>query len=361
MIAASSRVSISKTCFPAAVLLFCLAAGTALAEVKLPRYIQFTVQSADGYFFPIGEAEFCTPDGECSYADIEKGFPGHFYLDTDDLEAGQSYSIKIYEKNLAVPYEINGWTFRPKDFDPLYDPRVGIEKFLVYPRFQGTEDGELIYRLDTTLNPEWVERKNMPRFTGPDTLPDHPRILAKVGMPIMLGGKFGTDDHAIGGVDDVRPGISLGATWRNKYPRHPPELDNWIPFHEWGVTYAQNRYEVWEIVAPGRRSDVTFHRLHVHYGFGRMDQEYENHWSLGAQVGLAGVFDGADLLEYEGTSYGRLGAGAYANLIRRMFEVGRVDVALSLRTECLYYLADSRPDDFWFGLAPTISLGLVVF
>ncbi len=338
-----------------------LPTGLAMAGVKLPRYIQFTVQDADGNFFPIGEAEFCTPEGDCYYADIEIGFPGHFYMDTRNLVAGQAYEVRIYDRDVAVHFEMKDWTFRPQDFDPLFDPFVQAEKFLIYPRFQGQEDGGLVYRLDTTLNPVWAERKHQPRYTGPDTLPDYPRLLTSAAVPVMLGGKFGTDLEALGGIDDVRPGISLSGNWRFHFPRHPPERDDWIGFREWGATYAQNRYEVYQIVAPGRRSDVTFHRFKFHFGFGRMTQSYTTQWSMGAQIGLGGIYDGAALLRYDGRKYTRLGGGAYAELMKRVFEKGRVDIGLKLRTEVLYYLGDKGPDDFWFGLAPSFSLGLVVY
>ncbi len=186
-------------------------------------------------------------------------------------------------------------------------------------------------------------------------------MLASVGMPLMLGGKFGTDAEALGGVDDVRPGISLSGIWRFHYPRREPERDNWVSFREWGLTYAQNRYEVWEIVAPGRRSDVTFHRLQMRLGVGRMSQSYATHWSAGAQVAFSGVYDGSRLLRYQERYYNRFGAGAYFSVLRRFCEVGRVDVALRMKAETLYYFADQGPDDFWFGLAPAVSVGLVVF
>jgi len=342
-------------------LLLILAPYSARARDHLPRFIQFTVQDADGNFFPIGEVEFCTPDGDCLYADIDRDFPGNFYLPTKPLVPGQAYEVRIYDRNVSVHYELRDWTFRPQDFDPVYDPYVEAEKFLIYARFRGQEDGGLVYRLDTTLNPDWVERKEMPRYTGPDSLPDYPELLATVGMPLMLGGKFGTDGEALGGVDDVHPGLSLSGTWRFHYPRREPERDHWVRFREWGLTYAQNRYEVRQIMAPGRGSDLTFHRLKIHLGLGRMSQSYATQWSAGAQVAVGGVYDGPQLLRYLGQKYNRVGAGAYIHIQRRLFEVGRVDLALSVRTETLYYFADQRPDDFWFGLAPSVSIGLVVF
>ena len=40
---------------------------------------------------------------------------------------------------------------------------------------------------------------------------------------------------------------------------------------------------------------------------------------------------------------------------------GGLDVGAILEVGAIYYPADVEDDDFWFGLAPTISLGVVVF
>lgn len=338
-----------------------LRAGTVRAEDLVPRYLQFMVQDQDGHFFPMGEVELCTPDGNCQYADIKPDFPGHFFFPSARLQPGVAYTVRIYDLNVAVLYEMRNWVYAPRDYDPSFDRLVDEDKFLVYPRFQGQPDGGLTFQLDTTLNPEWLKKKNLPRFTGPDSLPDFPRLVAGFQIPVMLGGKFRTDLNALGGVDDVRPGMGLFGAYRFGYPRHLPPRDGWVFFQELLFSYQQNRYETWEVITPGRRSDVTFHRVKISYGLGRMNASFSSHWSVGLTAAAGGIYDGSQILKYLGRTYRRTGVGLRATGLQKFFQVGRVDVGLSAQLELMYYFADNGPDDFWFGTAPSASLGLVVY
>ncbi|MCP4290306.1 MAG: hypothetical protein GY780_00550 [bacterium] len=347
------------------IMLVLLALGLGLTPAKaaerVHRFIKFTIQDPDGNFFPIGEVEFCTPEGKCIYADIEKDFPGHFVVPSEELERGTAYSVLIYDKQVAVHYEMNNWVYQPKDYDPGFDRMVELDKFMIYPRFHGTENGDMVFRIDTTLNPEWALRKNVSQYAGPDSTNGFPELVAGFSVPVMLGGNFTTNQDALGGIDDVRPGIGLSGSYRFGYPRYMPEMDNWIFFHELTVAYQQNRYETWEIMTPGRRSDVTFHRLKVSYGVGQMSQSFASHWSVGVTAAFGGVYDGTTMLKYLDRSYKRRGFGIKASWLQRMFQVGRVDVGASGQLELMYYSGDTSADDYWFGMAPSVSIGLVVF
>jgi len=357
----SSQRSWIPVVFMLTFLAFQLAVTPASAQDKVPRFIQFTVQDSVGNFFPIGEVEFCTPDGECLYADIKNDFPGHFVVPSSKLEPGVAYSVLIYDLNVSVHFEMHNWVYVPRDYDLAFDRFVSVNKFLVFPRFHGRQDGGMTFRLDTTLNPEWAIRKNLPKYTGPDSLPDFPKLVAGFQVPIMLGGKFKTDQTALGGVDDVRPGVGLYGAMRFGYPRHMPPRGHWVFFQELTVGYQQNRYETWEIITPGRRSDVTFHRVKLSYAMGQMSQSLGFHWSLGVTAAFGGVFDGPEVLSYLGRNYQRPGIGCKASGLNRLFKVGRVDVGISAQVELMYYFADNGPDDYWFGVAPSASVGLVVF
>ncbi len=343
------------------ILAACLPSGPVEAQDRVHRFIQYTLQDSNGNFFPIGEVEFCTPEGECLYADIEKDFPGHFIMRSSELEPGVAYTVRIYDLNVAVHFEMDNWVYAPRNYDPSFDRFVETDKFLVYPRFHGHEDGGMTFRLDTTLNPEWALRKNLPKYAAPDSTPDYPRLVAGFQAPFMLGGKFKTDNSAIGGVDDVRPGLGIYGTIRFGYPKHMPPRDHWIFFQEITLGYQQNRYETWEIVTPGRRSDVTFHRVKLSYGMGQMSQSFGSHWSLAVTVATSGLYDGTEMLKYVDRSYRRSGFGCKASALQRLFQVGRVDVGISAQMELMYYFADTGSDDFWYGTAPSASIGLVVF
>lgn len=338
-----------------------LVPAPAWAQDRVHRFIQYTVQDPDGNFFPIGEVEFCTPDGNCLYADIEDDFPGHFIVPSQQLEAGVAYTVRIYDLNVSVHFEMRNWTYIPRNYDPAFDRFVDLDKFLVYPRFKGQDGGGLTFRLDTTLNPEWALRKNLPKSAGPDSTPDFPELIVGFQVPFMLGGKFKTEQSAIGGVDDVRPGLGLSGTLRFGYPDHMPARDHWVFFQEITFAYQQNRYETWEIITPGRRSDVTFHRVKLSYGLGQMTQSYGTHWSVGVTAAYGGIYDGIEKLKYVDRSYSRSGFGVKASALQRIFKVGRVDVGVNIQAELMYYFADNGPDDYWFGVAPSASFGLVVF
>lgn len=269
--------------------------------------------------------------------------------------------MRIYDTRVAVHYEMHNWVYSPKDYDPSYDRIVELDKFLIYPRFHGDAGGSMTFSLDTTLNPEWAKRKNISQFTGPDSLPDFPRLIAGFQVPVMLGGKFKSDLSALGGIRDVKPGLGLFGSYRFGYPRHLPERDGWIFFHELTVAYQQNRYETLEIMTPGRVSDVIFHRLKVGYGLGKMSQSYTSHWSVGVTAAVGGVYDGSEILKYLGRSYNRSGFGCRASWLQKTFTTGRMDVGVSLQLELMYYFADKIPDDYWYGMAPSASIGLVVF
>ena len=341
------------------VLLLCSTAAG--AEDRVHRFIQYTVEDQDGNFFPIGEVEFCTPEGQCLYADIEDDFPGHFVMLSENLEPGTAYSVRIYDSRVAVHYEMHNWVYSPRDYDPSFDRIIEVDKFLVYPRFHGTADGGLVFHLDTTLNPEWAKRKNISQFTGPDSLPDFPKLIAGFNVPVMLGGKFRTDPGALGGVTHVRPGLGVSGSIRFGYPRHLPARDHWVFFHELTVAYQQNRYETREIMTPGRLSDVTFHRLKLSYSMGQMSQSYGSHWSVGVSAAFGGVYDGSQVLRYLGRDYKRSGFGCRATWLQKTFTAGRIDVGVSLQLELMYYFADTIADDYWHGVAPSASFGLVVF
>lgn len=337
------------------------AALPALARDKLPVLIQFSIQDENGNFFYEGEIEFCTPDGECVFADIHPGFPGHFFLPRADLKAGEPYTVFVYDKQVKVLFEMRGWTFNPEDYNPGYNSYWELDQFLIFPHFKAHPDRQLTFHLDTTLNPEWQVVSGL-GFADEemDNLPDWPELMATIQSPFMAGGKFRSDESAAGGVTKVYPGIGLSTTWRSGYPRIVPERDSRVGFRELQASYNQNRYGTMGVYFPGRNSDVSFHRMVLSYGLGQMDQTMLNHWSLSLAVGVGGIYDGSNILRYNGRKYFMVGGGIKARYIHALYVTDNLKVGLDVQLEWIHY-PGAEDDDYWYGSAPAAIFGFTVY
>ncbi|MCB1182960.1 hypothetical protein KDM41_05965 [bacterium] len=345
--------------FLAAALLAALPAWSAAARPGL-GFLQFSVQDLEGEFIPIGEVEFCLDDADgCLYADIDRGFPGHFNINSQDLLPDRDYTVMIYTMDVRVIYEIRGWRFVPEDYDRGWDKVLNCEKFLVYPQFRGDPQGRMEFRIDVTLNPVWEERAGA-AFTieEPDPL-KFPDVLFTAQIVGQLGDRFGEDPEA--GVIGASAGWQLGLTWRHGYPERHVWDEGWVTSRELTLSYGQNRYETASIMAPGRTGDVTFHRLEVSYGLSRMSQSQVLHYGVAAVLSLGGIYDGHDVLKYLDRTYHLRGVGVRGHFRKMFLSGGGLEVGAVLEAGAVYYPADTDQHDFWSGLAPTASLGLVVF
>ena len=338
------------------------AVSPTLAREKLPQLIQFSIQDENGNFFHEGEIEFCTPEGECLFADIHPGFPGHFFLPSADLQPDVPYTVFVYDKEVKVLFEMRGWTFIPADYDPAYSAYWEMNQFLIFPHFTAHADRRLTFHLETTLNPEWQVVTGLGYGDQDyDNLPDWPTFLARVEMPFLFGGNFQTSGDAAGGIISLRQSYGLGAVWRSKYPRVVPHRDRGVWFREFGVAYNQTRYETEGVYYPGRDSDVKFHRLLLTYGIGRMDQGMQNHWGLSGVLGVGGIYDGTRLVRYLSRDFQMVGVGVQATFQHELFETRRLRVGLSVKARWLYYPSDGDENDHWYGSAPSAAVGLVFY
>ena len=334
----------------------------AAAEAPVPRFIQFSIQDESGNFFPQGEIEFCTPSGRCIYADIQPGFPGNFYLPSEQLHADTLYTVMIYDPQVQVLWEMRDWVFEPQKYEVRWNRWLNADKFLIFPRFFVHPGRRMTFEIDTALNPEWERLMGrVGGYAGPDSLPDYPRFLFAVQGPVQLGGRFGSDPSAAGGVSAVKPGIGLAGILRFGHPRRVLERDQWASFREVALGYAQNRYETLEVVTPGRRSDVLFHRAWLAAGYGRMNQEMTTQWSVAGALSWGGIYDGSEVLKYLGRTYRMFGPGIQARGVFSVWSTDRADVGLIGQAELMYYFADAGENDFWYGWAPSVSAGLVVY
>ncbi|MBU8869607.1 MAG: hypothetical protein KOO60_01915 [Gemmatimonadales bacterium] len=348
------------------VLLGCLLAISPLsslaAEVKALSFIQFSIQDESGNFFPQGEVEFCTPSGRCIDAAIQPGFPGNFYVPSEELHADTLYTVMIYDQQVKVLWELRDWVFEPEKYDVRWNRYLNLDKFLIFPRFVVYPGRRMTFDIDTTLNPEWERMMNrVDGYAGPDSLPDYPSFLAAAQVPVSLGLKFGSDLSAAGGVSAAKPGWGLVGVKRFGYPRWVLKRDHWAFFREVSLGYSQNRYETLEVTTPGRRSDVLFHQAWLAAGFGMINQEMTAQWSVAGAVSWGGLYDGTEVLKYLDRTYRMYGAGFQLRAVQSLWETERADFGLTGQAHLIYYFADTDESDFWLEWAPSISVGLVVY
>lgn len=323
--------------------------------------IIFSVQEQSGSFYTRGVVEFCY-DGECLFADIDLGFPGHFTIPFESFRPGVPYTVMIYDTKMNVLYELREWVFEPELYDRHWDSLHEANKFLVFPQFHAQADGTLRFEIVSTLNPQWEDLTGRGKSSRDvDLLPDYPNLWAGCRANFMLGGKFTSDSDAAGGVIDGKTGFGLTVGMRTGFPETKPERDGWLGFREFSVTYVQNRYDTREVMTPGRLSDVTLHRVNLAYGFGRVSQDNRRQWTAAAVLSVGGVWDAGRKLRYLDRTYGLVGAGVQAAYGLRIHHDRRVDVGLWVQVELIHYPVDAADDDYWYGLAPAAAVGLMVY
>ena len=331
-----------------------------LAKAPPPGPIIFSVQEQSGSFYTRGVVEFCY-DGDCFFADIDLGFPGHFSIPYENFQPGVPYTVMIYDMKMNVLYEQREWIFEPELYDGHWDTFHEVDKFLVFPQFHAQPDRTLRFEIATTLNPRWEELSGLGMGRNVDELPDYPNLWAGCRATFLLGGKFTSDSEAAGGVLDGKTGFGLAVGWRTGFPEQKPERNGWLGFREFSVTYVQNRYDTREVMTPGRVSDVSLHRVNLAYGFGRVSQDNRQQWTVAAVLSVGGVYDGDRKLRYLDRKYDLVGGGLQAAYVLRIHHDRRMDVGLWIQAELIHYPVDADDDDYWYGLAPAAAVGLMVF
>lgn len=342
-----------------------LAAGQATATTVTgspPPFLRLSVQDPDGNFFPHGEVELCLHGGGCLYADIDRGYPGQFIVPTEKLMPDGLYQVLVYDPDVDVVYEMRDWRYVAKDHDPGYDILLGVEKFIVFARFRGQPGGGLTFEIANTLNPEWEARAGLAlAAAGPDSAPDFPRLAGRLTAPFLFGSHFRDAPAAAGGVLSVDVGLGLAMAWRSHYPKRLITSERWLPFHEVTLAWDGNLYTTAEVLTPGRASDVTFHRLTVAYGVGRLSPAGDTQLSLSLVAGAGAVLDGTEVLRYLGREYKMFGLGARLVCIREVAAGRGVRFGLCGIVEALRWWAQPVGTDHWHGLAPSLALGVAIF
>jgi hypothetical protein len=324
-----------------------------------------------------GSVVFCPLAADCLECPIAAD--GTIELDRTRLEQGTAYTIIVYSAQRAVLFATFEWVYDAAPFERAPSGKA------VVPRLRGTKKQEVVLEFvpaeDVTPPPPKVTAPQKPE---PAAVPDKkqpapvppkkkptpvqaadgdrhvatPRLAFGVYVPFMLGGHFGVDRDALGGVTDVAPGFGVVAAWRFGYPPAGASGRQAVPFRELSLSYALNRYTVGEIVDPTRSSDLTFHRVNLALGIGRLTAR--TLLSGAVAIGYGGVYDGSERLEFRGRSYGMFGVGFQGRCGYRLLGGAAHGLGLLGQVDLMYYPADHGDDDHWYGFAPSLSAGVMV-
>jgi hypothetical protein len=232
----------------------------------------------------------------------------------------------------------------------------------VAPRLRGDDRAQVSF--DFGPAPAPVESPRVPIAATPTlttSLPPpalaRPRLVLSAYVPFMFGGHFGADPDALSGVQDVSPGF--GGSLGLRFGYRPYAGAGPATFREVGFAYALNRYTVRGADDPAASSDLTFHRATLTFGLGRRFARAE--YSVALAVGYGGVYDGKERLSVGGRDYGMVGIGVQGRLAIRMVGGSSHGLAVLGLADLMYYAADASDDDHWYGLAPSLGAGVLVY
>jgi hypothetical protein len=357
---------------------FCLCA-LACVVPAIARAAPTQVRAVDDAGAPItaGSVVFCPLAADCLEFPIAAD--GTFELDRTRLEQGTAYTIIVYNVQRAVLFATFEWIYDAAPFE-----RASSGKTIV-PELRGTKKQEAVLEFvpageeapappkvsaPQKPDPAEVPEKKKPAPVPPKKMPAPvraaewdrrvatPRLAFGVYVPFMLGSHFGVDRDALGGVTDVAPGLGVVVAYRFGYPPAGEPGRRVVHFRELSLTYALNRYTVGDIVDPTRSSDLTFHRVSLALGFGRLTARTLLSGALA--VGYGGVYDGSERLEFNDRSYGMVGVGFQGRCGYELFGGAAHGLGLLGQVDLMYYPADHGDDDHWYGFAPSLSAGVMV-
>jgi hypothetical protein len=322
----------------------------------------------DGQFFTLldptrpaplgGVIAFCPRDTTCLEILLEPGAT-EFALAVDALVPEEMYRVIYRPTGATREHPLDGWVYAPQNWAADIDPYLGIPREIVVPTFVVTTGGGLGFRVDRTPSPVWQRaNRNLMAVTSGVKAP--PRWLFAIGTPLVLGGNFSSDPDALFGVESVKAGFALSASWRPRDDSDGQTLPTqWHRYFELTVAYALNRYDTQLALAPDEQGNVTFHRVLLAGGIGTMRGAAGADLGAGGVIGIGGIYDGSDVLEYDGRRYTLFGLGIYLRAAYT-FALGNIGLGPFGRFEYVYYPADHSDDDFWYGGMPTLTLGITL-
>ena len=285
------------------------------------------------------------------------GADGYTEIDHSELQQDSTYKIVVLNTDLDELYVATSWVYDPNSFDPQWDPELKHNKYKTTITLQGMAGGELSLNSFRATNPAWQKAHDDKIAQGARReVMGPPRFVGTASVAFMFG-RFGADENAAEGVPEVDPGLNLTFGYRHGYP-DGAQTNPWVSYRELRLSYAQNRYTTNQALEPGQ-SDVTFHRVTVSYGLGRAKGKHDVSAALAMAVG--GIYDASDVLEYLDRTYTLFGFGVNARYIFTAVGLGKFDLGLMGQAELMYYPTDTRDNDHWFGLAPSIAIGVALY
>lgn len=343
-----SRLSASPHGF--AMCLLAVALVFPLLAQAQPERTMVEVFGAAGEPLTEGSVVFCPLDDECLEFPLTPA--GTIALDRTRLRPGKVYTIIVYSSIRAVRYAAFAWAYDPAAFVP---PATGET---LAPQLRGTADEAVRFEFVSGARSTPLPVPAQPPLASPAPgwePPATPRLVVGVLVPFMLGGNFGTDSDALGGVDDVAPGFGAFLAYRFGYPARSSTATT---FREISLGYAFNRYTVGQLDHPGATSDLTFHRAALAFGLGRVSTRLLLSGALA--VGYGGIYDGSEQLEIGDRTYGMFGVGFQGRLGYRLLGGATHGLTLLGQLDLMTYPADTGDDDHWYGFAPSLGAGVVV-
>lgn len=322
--------------------------------------IRIQVLDDSGQFIVSGEVEFEEESSSPVSARIDEG--GFIELNVNELEDGIGYEVYIYDPNLEVLYKSRlKWTYKPSEHDCEFDLDFEMDKYVIAPIIQGFPNGDLEFAWNKRENPlhtKAVEEKKEADLIEElwDEFQGLPRIIVSIGYPLLLGKGFVDNEEF--GVQVSGLGFSVGGSYRMGYPEKPDSV-SWISFRELSLSYTMNRYVTDQKLDLGEESDVSFHRITAGYGLGWL--RGNSHVGASAVLAFGGIYDGTELLEYLDRSYNLFGIGVQGYYLHTIRSVNRFDVGITTRLALIYYPVENLDEDHWYGLEPSLMLGVAIY
>lgn len=314
-----------------------------LAADEVPsRPLSVSVLDVTGVPMRSGKVVFCPEHGDCQ--EHQLSYEGIIILDLDEFMPGTTYTVVVYDTGQSIRYINPGYVMTEKDLIGGAD-RKGAQ--IVGARGQG-----LIVDLTGLGSADRLAHQ------GPNPLND-PHFLTAITVPFMIGGNFDADESALGGITEVSPGLGITAMYRFGYPQPRPLKKSTVGFQELSIGYAMNRYTTAQIDESDPESDLSFHRAWLAYGLGRLGHRWQASASLAVSFG--GIFDGSTVLDYEDRHYTMVGFGLQGRGIWQFLGGRGLAMGLVGQFELMYYPVDTVENDHWYGLAPSVALGLAIF